>query len=128
MHDIGKLISYVKTCKPAHKRWKNTKVLIIDEVSMVDGQLFDTLAKLAVELRKKTDRPFGGIQVRYERKHYFKTCKSIDHAVACRHWRFLSASPGYKGWQGTILRLPERRMEDVYRAYSDPYPGFPTEG
>ena len=30
---------------------------------MVDGQLFDTLAKLAVELRKKTDRPFGGIQV-----------------------------------------------------------------
>ena len=63
MHDIDKLISYVKTCKPAHQRWKNTKVLIIDEVSMVDGQLFDTLAKLAVELRKKSDRPFGGIQV-----------------------------------------------------------------
>jgi ATP-dependent DNA helicase PIF1 len=63
MHDIGKLISYIKTCKPAHQRWKNTKILIIDEVSMVDGQLFDTLSKLAVELRKKSDRPFGGIQV-----------------------------------------------------------------
>lgn len=63
MHDIGKLVSCIKTCKPANQRWKNTKVLIIDEVSMVDGQLFDTLAKLAVELRKKTSRPFGGIQV-----------------------------------------------------------------
>lgn len=38
-------------------------VLTVREVSMVDGHLFDTLAKLAVELRKKTDRPFGGIQV-----------------------------------------------------------------
>ena len=32
---------------------------------MVDGYLFDTLAKLAVELRKKTDKPFGGMQVRF---------------------------------------------------------------
>ncbi len=33
-------------------------------VSMVDGHLFDTMAKLAVQLRKKPDLPFGGIQVR----------------------------------------------------------------
>ncbi len=83
MHDIGKLISCIKTARPAHQRWKTTKVLIIDEgttinidiaviiltdrsrvVSMVDGYLFDTLSKLATELRKKTGRPFGGIQVR----------------------------------------------------------------
>lgn len=30
---------------------------------MVDGKLFDTLAALATELRKKPDMPFGGIQV-----------------------------------------------------------------
>ncbi|KAH9856878.1 PIF1-like helicase-domain-containing protein [Lenzites betulinus] len=63
MHNIDRQISCIKTCKPAFKRWKETKVLIIDEVSMVDGQLFDTLAKLADQLRKKTDKPFGGIQV-----------------------------------------------------------------
>ncbi|KAH8102093.1 PIF1-like helicase-domain-containing protein [Cristinia sonorae] len=40
MHDIEKLISFIKTCRPAHKRWKDTKVLIIDEVSMVDGNLW----------------------------------------------------------------------------------------
>ena len=30
---------------------------------MVDGQLFNLLAALSAALRKKTDRPFGGIQV-----------------------------------------------------------------
>jgi hypothetical protein len=32
-------------------------------VSMVDGHLFDTIAAIANQLCKKTDRPFGGIQV-----------------------------------------------------------------
>ena len=31
MHVIDKLISYIKTCRPAHQRWKATRVLIIDE-------------------------------------------------------------------------------------------------
>lgn len=30
---------------------------------MVDGQLFNLLAALAATLRKKTNKPFGGIQV-----------------------------------------------------------------
>lgn len=33
-------------------------------VSMLDGHLFNTLAALADRLRKKTNRPFGGLQVR----------------------------------------------------------------
>ncbi|KAI0649794.1 PIF1-like helicase-domain-containing protein [Trametes meyenii] len=61
-HNIDRQIPCIKTCKPAFKRWKETKVLIIDEVSMVDGHLFETLAKLASHLRKKTPKPFGGIQ------------------------------------------------------------------
>lgn len=32
-------------------------------VSMVDGQLFNLLAALSTILRKKADRPFGGVQV-----------------------------------------------------------------
>lgn len=36
----------------------------VGSVSMVDGHLFDTIEKVAVKLRKKCDRPFGGIQVR----------------------------------------------------------------
>lgn len=40
-------------------------------VSMVDGQLFNLLAALAAILRKKTNRPFGGIQVTYSWNSHF---------------------------------------------------------
>ncbi|CCL99381.1 uncharacterized protein FIBRA_01399 [Fibroporia radiculosa] len=63
MTDVERQISCIKTCKPAFQRWKTTKVLIIDEVSMVDGQLFELLTALADRLRKKIDKPFGGIQL-----------------------------------------------------------------
>ncbi|KAI0258573.1 PIF1-like helicase-domain-containing protein [Gloeopeniophorella convolvens] len=61
--NVDKLISYIRTARPALLRWKTTQVLIIDEVSMVDGHLFEKIAAIAARLRKKTDRSFGGIQV-----------------------------------------------------------------
>ena len=45
-----------------HKRWKNLRVLIIDEVSMIDGKLFTKLDEVAQILRGN-HLPFGGIQV-----------------------------------------------------------------
>ena len=38
------------------------QVLIIDEISMIDGQLFDKLEFIVRSLRKSSE-PFGGIQV-----------------------------------------------------------------
>lgn len=61
--NIDKLIKYIRTARPALLRWKATQILIIDEVSMVDGHLFEKIAAIATQLRKKTDRPFGGIQL-----------------------------------------------------------------
>ena len=80
--NVDKLLSYIKTARPALMRWKRTQILIIDEgtaatfrcvcheelhfgyiVSMVDGHLFEKICEIAARLRKKTDRPFGGIQV-----------------------------------------------------------------
>ncbi|KAF7330814.1 ATP-dependent DNA helicase PIF1 [Mycena venus] len=55
-------ISCIKKCRPALQRWRQTKVLIIDEVSMVDGPLFTRICKIAENLRKN-DHPFGGIQL-----------------------------------------------------------------
>lgn len=37
--------------------------MIIDEVSMVDGDLFDKLAHIAKRFRRKENLPFGGIQL-----------------------------------------------------------------
>lgn len=48
--------------RKAKDRWINTKVLIIDEISMVDADLFDKLEYIARDIRQST-KPFGGIQI-----------------------------------------------------------------
>jgi len=43
-------------------RWLNTNTLIIDEISMLDPELFDKLDLIARKVRKNNN-PFGGIQI-----------------------------------------------------------------
>ena len=45
-----------------YKRWNDTQVLIIDEISMLHASFVDMLDKLAKHLRRN-DAPFGGMQV-----------------------------------------------------------------
>ncbi|KAI5452107.1 DNA helicase [Naganishia albida] len=59
---VEHLCSIVRKNKKALNRWLKAKVLVIDEVSMVDGELFDKLNRVGQKLRKKT-QPFGGIQL-----------------------------------------------------------------
>lgn len=42
--------------------WRKTKYLIIDEISMVDGDFFDKIEDIARFVRN-SDKPFGGIQL-----------------------------------------------------------------
>ena len=56
------LIKKIKKNAKARNRWLRAKVLVIDEISMVDGKLFDKLEKVARGLRND-GRPFGGIQL-----------------------------------------------------------------
>lgn len=48
--------------RKAKNRWMTTQVLVIDEVSMVDGEFFNKLDALAKKVRKLLE-PFGGIQL-----------------------------------------------------------------
>lgn len=57
------LVDFVKKNRKAVGRWMRSEVLIIDEVSMVDGDLFDKLAHIAKRFRRKEGTPFGGIQL-----------------------------------------------------------------
>lgn len=41
----------------------DTDILVIDEISMLNEKLFETLDYLCKHFRKKTDEPFGGIQL-----------------------------------------------------------------
>ncbi|GMM34618.1 DNA helicase [Saccharomycopsis crataegensis] len=56
------LIKKVKRSKKSCENWRRTKVLFIDEISMVDGRLLDKLSEIAKAVRKSQE-PFGGIQV-----------------------------------------------------------------
>ena len=42
--------------------YRNTKILIIDEVSMIDGEFLNKIEYIARYVRK-SDKPFGGIQI-----------------------------------------------------------------
>lgn len=46
----------------AIKRWTHTRALIIDEISMLDGRLFDKLEEIG-QIVRESRRPFGGIQL-----------------------------------------------------------------
>ncbi|XP_043272549.1 ATP-dependent DNA helicase PIF1 isoform X2 [Venturia canescens] len=54
---------YELASKPAVASvWRKTKHLVIDEISMVDGDFFDKMEAVARHIRKN-DKPFGGIQL-----------------------------------------------------------------
>ncbi|KAM0722669.1 hypothetical protein Q7P37_002110 [Cladosporium fusiforme] len=59
---VADLVKKIKRNQKARHRWMRTKVLVVDEVSMVDGELFDKLEAIARNLRNN-GRPFGGIQL-----------------------------------------------------------------
>ena len=59
---VPELVKKIKRNQKAKNRWLRTKILIIDEISMVDGDLFDKLEAIARTIRNN-GRPFGGIQL-----------------------------------------------------------------
>ncbi|KXX73120.1 ATP-dependent DNA helicase PIF1 [Madurella mycetomatis] len=60
--DANALIKKIRRNPKAKSRWLKTKTLIIDEVSMVDGELFDKLSQIGRIIRNN-GRPWGGIQL-----------------------------------------------------------------
>jgi ATP-dependent DNA helicase PIF1 len=59
---VQELFTKINKLAQVKKRWNETGVLIIDEISMMSADLFDKLEILAKKIRKN-DLPFGGIQV-----------------------------------------------------------------
>eukprot|EP00741_Cyanophora_paradoxa_P013401 tig00020685_g12940.t1 len=58
------LASRVEGSRRALARWERTLVLVIDEVSMLDGDLFEKLDYIGRTVRRSgSGRPFGGIQL-----------------------------------------------------------------
>lgn len=60
--DVATLVKKIRRNPKAKNRWLRTKVLVIDEISMVDGDLFDKLSQIGRTLRNN-GRAWGGIQL-----------------------------------------------------------------
>lgn len=60
--DVATLVKKIRRNPKAKNRWLRTKTLVIDEISMVDGDLFDKLSQIGRTLRNN-GRPWGGIQL-----------------------------------------------------------------
>lgn len=60
--DTQQLVTKIRRNPKAKNRWLKTKTLIIDEISMVDGELFDKLSQIGRIIRNN-GRPWGGIQL-----------------------------------------------------------------
>lgn len=52
----------IKRNRMTTRKWQSLKVLIIDEISMIDGDLFDKINEIG-QLIRGNRKPFGGIQV-----------------------------------------------------------------
>jgi ATP-dependent DNA helicase PIF1 len=68
---VDHLLKITRSRPDSIDRWKQTRTLIIDEISMMDGELFDSLERIAREVRSIplygesaiNGPPFGGIQL-----------------------------------------------------------------
>ena len=59
---ISSIVKKIRTRPYLRTRWKNVKVLIIDEISMLDKELFEKLDDIAQNIRGNM-LPWGGIQL-----------------------------------------------------------------
>lgn len=57
---VSQLVNIVNSSRSTLERWNSTDFLIIDEISMLDGELFDKVESIAREVRN-CNEPFGGI-------------------------------------------------------------------
>ena len=66
---LSMLINKIKMNNFSKHLWKNTNILVVDEVSMLSQKLFELLNDLGKAIRKNP-QPFGGIQVIFSGDFY----------------------------------------------------------
>ncbi|KMZ65819.1 hypothetical protein ZOSMA_30G00990 [Zostera marina] len=59
----NELLSFILKSNKAVDRLKRAKALAIDEINMIDGELFDNLKFLASSIHNSEPTPWGGIQL-----------------------------------------------------------------
>jgi len=68
--DLNDTLSRVVTNKYKRKPWRETELLILDEVSMLPMNIFELLDDIGRAIRKRAEVPFGGIQLIFSGDFY----------------------------------------------------------
>jgi ATP-dependent DNA helicase PIF1 len=61
--EVHEIVDKAAKNRKANTNWKSTRVLIVDEVSMMSQKMFEVLDRIGQVIRKNPLRPFGGIQI-----------------------------------------------------------------
>lgn len=104
--------------KGVSKRWRDTDILIIDEVSMMSKKVFEILNLLAKRSRRKLGLPFGGLQVIFS-GDFFQLPPVFRPAVdEADSGMFCFESPVWEGVFGVEGQIPLvknfRQTDEVY--------------
>ena len=96
--------------KTVAAQWKRCRHLIIDEISMVDGNYFKKLEHVARQVQRLLSYLYTALVFRE-----FETCRSVlsgeEQRQAVRwdpadpHWRLPAVAAGYKGRPGEKVRF-----------------------
>ncbi|KAG5354543.1 ATP-dependent DNA helicase RRM3 [Yarrowia sp. B02] len=105
---VDNLVAKISKSQEAKTRWTDTKVLIIDEVSMFPADLFKKLDDVGRRVRKK-DRPFGGIQIVLTGDFF-----QLPPVGQNGKWLFLERS-----YKDAISREHTIQLNKVYRQQGD---------
>ncbi len=89
--DVKTLIEKVRKSKKAVERIKAAKVLLIDEISMVKGELLDKV-DIILKYFRYSDKPFGGVQLLVSGDFLqlgavFKAGESKSYVFESRSWK-----------------------------------------
>ena len=122
----------MKSNKKIKARWENLKVLLLDEVSMVSGEFFDSLSTVVSDIRKDP-RPFGGIQLivcgdflqlspiaprKWEVDHMvtgIREKEGLETVEEARNWLFLNRGFCFQSeaWKSSSFEVVE--LKHVFR-------------
>jgi ATP-dependent DNA helicase PIF1 len=90
--DLNEIYKNISKYKPVLAKLKKLETLIIDEISMMDDELFILINNL-FQMIKNNDKIFGGIQVILVGDFYQLPPISNDYCFTCDIWKQLNLVP-----------------------------------
>lgn len=101
--------------KKAKAMWKNTDILVIDEVSMLSLKLFELLNAIGKKIRQNS-RPFGGIQIIFSGDFYQLPPVGSRDDPETMQFCFES-----NDWDTIFLRNDQIQLRTIYRQTDNTY-------